>query len=318
MERLLGNERVRERLQAAFAADRLSHSYLISGPAGSGKHTLAKLLAAAMQCTEGSRRPCGTCLQCRKVFAGTHPDVITVDDPARKTVGVELIRKARADVYIRPNEGRRKIYVFPRAMDMNPSAQNALLKVIEEPPAYAAFLLLTEEAQRLLPTIRSRCVDLQMAPLSREVCVKALAEVFPDRDPQELRSAWQRSEGWYGRALTLLQANEGLAPETLRFARAFADRDRLAMTELLVPMERLKRDQLIPLLEQWVEVLAEAVSIRSGMQGSTEAALLIGRSRSVREILAVIQRLQQASELAQGNVSVGAICGALQIWLEAG
>ena len=318
MEGLLGNERIREALDAAFAADRLSHSYLISGPVGSGKRTLARILAAAMQCTAGSARPCGKCLQCRKVFAGTHPDVITVDDESRKTVGVELIRKARADVYIRPNEGRRKIYLFPRAADMNPSAQNALLKVIEEPPEYAAFLLLADSAQRMLPTIRSRCAGLQMAPLEERVCVEALARAFPDRDRLSLRSVWQRSEGWYGRALQLLREDQGLAPETLRFARAFSDRDRLAMTELLVPMERLKRDQAAELFDQWTQVLAEAASVRSGLPGSTEAARNLGKARTLREILAAAEKLRRAAELVRGNVSVGAVCGALQVWLENG
>ena len=151
MDALLGNARLRSALAAAFASDRLSHCYLLAGPEGSGKHTLARILAAAMECTAGGKRPCGVCLQCRKVLDNVHPDVITVDDPAKKTVTVELIRNARADVYIKPNEGRRKVYVIPRAMDMNPAAQNALLKVIEEPPDYAAFLLLTDAAERLLP-----------------------------------------------------------------------------------------------------------------------------------------------------------------------
>ena len=166
MDALLGNARLKSVLAAAFAADRFSHCYLLAGPEGSGKHTLARILAAAMECTAGAKRPCGVCLQCRKVLDGVHPDVITVDDPDKKTVTVELIRKARADVYIKPNEGRRKVYLIPRAADMNAAAQNALLKVIEEPPDYAAFLLLTDGAERLLPTIRSRSVPLLLTPLS--------------------------------------------------------------------------------------------------------------------------------------------------------
>ena len=317
MDRLLGNERLKQSLRAAFAADRLSHSYLITGPEGSGKRTLARILAAAMQCTEGSRRPCGKCLQCRKVFAGTHPDVITVDaDADKKLVTVDMVRRARSDVYIRPNEGRRKIYVFPRAMNMNPNAQNALLKVIEEPPEYAAFLLLTDSAERLLPTIRSRCAGLRMSPLTEEECLPALGEAFPERSREELRSAWLRAEGFYGRAAELLQAGEGLAPETQRFLDCFARRDRLGLTELLVAMEKMKRDRLIPLLQEWTEVLTNAVAVRSGRPGSTEAAARIGKQRSVREIMEAVRHLRRAGELAAGNVSVATICGCLQVWLE--
>ena len=340
MDRLLGNGRLMQSLSAAFAADRLSHCYLIAGPEGSGKRTLARFLAAAMQCTEGAGRPCGRCLQCRKVFANHHPDVIWVEElkragsagkaadakepkepkevkeAKRKTVGVELIRKTRADVYIRPNEGRRKVYIFPRAMDMTPPAQNALLKVIEEPPEYAAFLLLTDGAERVLPTIRSRGVLLQLSPLTEEECLPALAREFPDLDREALRTAWERADGYYGRAASLLRAGEGLAPETQTFADCFARRDRLGLTELLVRMEKLQRDQLIPLFEEWTEVLTGSVAVRSGLSGGTEAAVQIGRMRAVREIMEAVGHIRRASELAQGNANVGSICGALQIWLE--
>ena len=315
MDRLLGNERLKQGLSAALAADRLSHCFLIAGPQGSGKHTLAGILAAAMECTAASGRPCGVCADCRKVMAGTHPDVVTVDDTTRKTVGVELIRKARQDVYIRPNEGRRKVYVFPRAGDMNPNAQNALLKVIEEPPAYAAFLLLSESAERMLPTVRSRAACLQLSPLSEEVCLRELARRHPDRSAEALRDACLRSEGFLGRAELLLQSGQGLAPETLRFADCYARRDRMGLTELLVPMERLKRDQLAPLLQQWQELVSQALAVRSGMPGRTEAAERVGRGRTTYELAETLRRLEQASDLLSGNVSPGAVCGGLQVWL---
>lgn len=317
MDRLLGNQRLKQGLSAAFAADRISHSYLISGPAGSGKHTLAGILAAAMQCTAGSGRPCGVCLACRKVFDGVHPDVITVDDPEKKTVGVELIRKARADLYIRPNEGRRKIYFIPRANDMNPSAQNALLKVMEEPPEYGAFLLLSDSAEKLLPTIRSRCVCLQLAPLEQREALPALARACPGREREDLLAAWERSGGFLGGALDLLRASQGLRPQTQTFARCFAARDRLGLTELLVPLERKKRDELLELLQEWEALLAEALNVRAGVPGGSESAALLGKSRTARALITAADRLRQAMELLQGNVSPGAVCGALQVWLDA-
>ena len=316
MDALLGNARLRSALAAAFASDRLSHCYLLAGPEGSGKHTLARILAAAMECTAGGKRPCGVCLQCRKVLDNVHPDVITVDDPAKKTVTVELIRNARADVYIKPNEGRRKVYVIPRAMDMNPAAQNALLKVIEEPPDYAAFLLLTDGAERLLPTIRSRSVTLHLAPLTEAEGLDALAKRCPDKDAAARAAAWARSEGWLGQALRLLEEGESLAPETQRFAACFARRDKLGLTELLVPLERQKREQLVPLLQQWIELLSQALAVRAGQPGRWEAAERIGRGRTSAESLHALRRLQKAVDLLNGNVSPGAVCGALQVWLD--
>ena len=143
-EALLGNERLKDNLRRSIGRGRISHFYLISGPAGSGKRTLAKLLAAAILC-KGSEKPCGTCSACRKVFGSGHPDFITVDDPEKKTVTVGLVRQAREDMYILPNEADHKIYLFPRAQDMGIEGQNALLKVLEEPPGYGVFLLLTDK-----------------------------------------------------------------------------------------------------------------------------------------------------------------------------
>ena len=127
-ETLLGNERLKDNLTGSLRRGHISHFYLISGPAGSGRHTLAKLLAAAILCREPDA-PCLHCRVCRKVLDGNHPDFITVDDPEKKTVPVDLIRQARADIFVRPNESDHKIYLFPRAQDMGLPGQNALLKV---------------------------------------------------------------------------------------------------------------------------------------------------------------------------------------------
>ena len=129
MDALLGNEHIKENLARSLEKGHISHFYLISGPEGSGKRTLAKLLASAILC-QGKNKPCGCCTPCRKVREGLHPDFITVDDPEKKTVSVDLIRQARADIYVQPNESEHKIYLFPRAQDMGIPGQNALLKVL--------------------------------------------------------------------------------------------------------------------------------------------------------------------------------------------
>ena len=104
-----GNAGLKERLSAAFSGGRVSHCFLLCGPDGSGKHTLARILAAAMQCTGRGETPCGVCPACRKALSGQHPDVIYVNDPDHKQIAVDVIRRMRADVFIRPNEGRLKI-----------------------------------------------------------------------------------------------------------------------------------------------------------------------------------------------------------------
>ena len=167
---LAGNSRIKEQLSQREARRELSHAYIISGPAGSGRHTLARLLAAAMLCTApAGQRPCGRCGPCVKAAKGLHPDLSVIAGPGEgKPVTVDQIRSLRSDAYIRPNEGERKVYLLEDAGRMNPSAQNAMLKLLEEGPPYAAFLLITNSAGELLQTVRSRCETLALTPAREE------------------------------------------------------------------------------------------------------------------------------------------------------
>ena len=189
---LAGNQRIKEQLSLQEWGRGLSHAYMISGPAGAGKHTLARLLAAAMLCTGSGEKPCGRCGPCVKTAKGLHPDVILVDGPGEgKPITVDQVRQLRADAYIRPNEGERKVYLLERADQMNPSAQNAMLKLLEEGPPYAAFLLLAENAGGLLETVRSRCESLALGPA--EAPADGEAERERRQAAQELADALERA-----------------------------------------------------------------------------------------------------------------------------
>ena len=110
--------------------------------------------------------------------------------------------------------------------------------------------------------------------------------------------------------------HRGQGSAGVRFADCFARRDKLGLTELLVPLERRKREELIPLLTQWVEILSQALAVRAGQPGRWEAARQLGRSRTSAESLRALRSLRRAIELLQGNVSPGAVCGVLQVWLD--
>lgn len=167
---LAGNERLKDQLSRQERGRGLSHAYIISGPAGSGRHTLARKLAAAMLCTGLGEKPCGRCGPCQKVLRGVHPDVSAVAGPEEgKPIAVDQVRALRADAYIRPNEGERKVYLLEGADRMNAPAQNAMLKLLEEGPPYAAFLLIAGNAGGLLQTVRSRCEELVLAPAAEPV-----------------------------------------------------------------------------------------------------------------------------------------------------
>ena len=304
---LLGNSQLKENLSAARRKGRMSHFYLLSGPRGSGKHTLADLIAAAMLCREPDG-PCGVCKACRKALSHSHPDYITVDDPSKKTVPVDLIREARADIFVRPNEGEKKIYLFPRAQDMGIPGQNALLKVLEEPPSYGVFLLLADNPEKLLPTVRSRCVELKLRALPEELLRKTLSAEFPDAEPGRIAAAILRSGGYLGQARELLSGG-GLSENAGRFAAAYAAGDVFAMQQILTPMEKWKRDALIPQLQEWLELLEQALTVRAGLSAVTAEAAAIGAGRQPRELMRCCMALKKAMEYAQGNVSCAAVCG---------
>ncbi|NLF35184.1 MAG: DNA polymerase III subunit delta [Clostridiales bacterium] len=224
-----GNEAVRDRVARLLSGRGLSHAYIVSGPAGAGKRALADFLCRAYVCTGECTLPCGRCSGCRKAAAGIHPDV-TVAGGGAQRVSVHDARALRADAYIRPNEAPRKVYLFPEAQALSPQVQDVLLKLLEEGPRYAAFLLLAENEAALLPTIRSRCETLRL--------VKAEAPAA---------------------------GGAGDGAETL--AALLADADERALLEYAVSLEGMERPALTALLDDTAGLLLDALKRRAGDAG---------------------------------------------------
>lgn len=304
-EALLGNRQLKDNLISSLRKGRASHFYLISGPAGSGKHTLARLLAAALQC-EDPQAPCGVCAACRKVLSGSHPDFITVEDPEHKKVAVKIVREIRDDMFIRPNEGKKKIYLFPQELGIE--GQNALLKILEEPPSYGVFILLSENAEQVLTTVRSRCVELKLLPLEEGVLRRELSKRFPEQSSEAVSAAISRSGGFLGQAHELLAKDSGQAPQTEGFIRAFAEKNSLLLTTTLAGMEKWKRDQLLQELQQWLRILGEAQLCRAGIPAAGGAEQ-IASVRSGAELYTAIERVNKAIDYCLKNVSPAAVCG---------
>lgn len=296
----LGNRAIKERLSGAFRQGRVSHSYLLCGKVGSGRHTLALRMAAAMQCVGGDV-PCGQCKPCRKVFAGVHPDVIYVDDPDHRQISVDVIRKVCADVALKPNEGNRKIYIIHQPMTVE--AQNALLKTLEEPPAYAVFLLLMESEEQVLATIRSRCPILQLAPLSKGELIDALRTAFPGTSEQALSEAWEASGGYLGAALELLKS-EPIPAEARKIAESYAAKDFMGLLVTLVPLEKYKRETLISVLNSLIALLTGALTA----QNRADAGTLL-QTRTPAQVFAAICDIRHAADDLNANVGVGAVVG---------
>ena len=309
-ETLLGNQRLRDNLTQSISRGHISHFYLISGPRGSGRHTLAKLLAAAIICQKEDK-PCLSCNPCRKVMEGNHPDFITVEDPEHKTTAVKIVRQYREDMFIRPNESEYKVYLFPQ--ELGTEGQNALLKILEEPPSYGVFILLTDNPEKILPTVRSRCTELKLQAIPEKLLHRQLRQDFPEAPEEDLQAAISRSGGFLGPAREILGEGAEIPPQTIAFVKAFAARDGLGLTQALVPMEKWKRDQLVEVLNSWLEIVESALSARTGNRPVSALARELAASRGNAELMNATRHLKKCIEYALSNVSPAAVSNYL-LW----
>lgn len=173
---ILGHENIKQHLSAAVASGKPSHAYIFTGEEGSGRKTMADSFSAALCCTSDGDKPCGMCMSCMQADSHNHPDIIRVTHE-KSRIGVDDIRRSVIDdIVIKPFSSPFKIYIIDEAERMTEQAQNALLKTLEEPPAYAVIILITTNTGSFLQTILSRCVTLQFKPLDNKVISKYLIE----------------------------------------------------------------------------------------------------------------------------------------------
>ena len=182
---IIGHEQIIEHLQNAIGMDKVSHAYIINGPDKSGKMMLAEAFAMALQCEKHGKEACMECHSCRQALGHNQPDIIYVNHEKPNTISVDDIRtQVNNDIDVKPYSSEHKIYIIDEAEKMNQQAQNALLKTIEEPPAYAIIMLLTTNADTFLPTILSRCVTLNIKVVPDEKIKKFLMEKYQIPDYQ--------------------------------------------------------------------------------------------------------------------------------------
>jgi DNA polymerase-3 subunit delta' len=295
-------------LKARLSAGRLSHCYILEGPAGSGKKTLAKIMAASLVCQSSGEKPCGVCPACHKALVSGHPDIITVDSDTA-TVPIRVIRQMQADAYVRPNEAEKKIYMLPRANAMQPPAQNALLKLLEEPPSYCVFFLLTDSGDKLLETVRSRAVTLTLAPLSQQDLLTALKEKAPGRTQEEYLRAYDRSGGYLGQAMTILDTPDTpIDHQAQELLEAFSAGDEVELLCALVPLEKYKRQDLLELLSQVHRTLVRAMDPGSLKTGVAQS---LCQKCTPAQLYTAALSVSEAMTLLQSNVSAGHAVGSL-------
>ena len=277
---LAGNAQIKAQL--AHREGDLAHTYIVAGPAGSGRHTLAAQMAAALVCSaQPQLRPCGRCSHCRKAAGGIHPDITVIAGSGGKPITVDQVRALRTDAYVRPNEAERKVYLLERADRMNASAQNAMLKLLEDGPAYAVFFLLAENGSALLPTVRSRCEPLELAPVSPAQAEEWLAKAFPGRTAEEIRRAALECQGILGRAAALLeggQEEDGLEETARSLSAALEGEDELALFEATQALDKLSREELTAVLDRTL------IQIGARLPGSQRPRRLLAAAELLRRL----------------------------------
>lgn len=303
----VGNEAAKRTIETAIDSGRLPHALLIEGPHGSGRKTLAKQIAKAAVCT-ASDKPCGVCSQCIKADAG-HPDItILQGDGSAKSLKVDIIRDLREQAAIVPNEAVRKVAIIADAGCMNVQAQNALLKILEEPPSYMLFILTAESRTQFLPTIQSRCVSISLLGVTEQEALPVLRQRLPDLSDSDLIARHRLFSGCIGAVLD--SVGDDVFAQTVelitRVAKAITAPFELELMQATGPLEKDKplTDALLSGLRLVVRdalVLSAGGTVTVGV--SPETSRQLGRTLKERQLMAILAVIDELVEARKRNMN---------------
>ena len=248
---IIGHHNIIKQLHNAVISERVAGAYLFTGEKGVGKETVANYFANLILCEgiDTEQTPCGTCRACRKIKNGNHPDLHFIR-PDGAQIKIDQIREMQQRIYFQPLEGIRKIYILANTERLHEAAANAILKTLEEPPAATTLILLTENIETMIPTIRSRCQILPFYPLHAEQLTIELVEKF-SIDEDTASAVAILSNGLVGKAITLIEndmTGSQIVPEIL------SETDHMAAFRIAEEIEK-NQDSLDELLSWYRDLL---------------------------------------------------------------
>lgn len=313
---IIGQDQIKEHMKNAIASGKISHAYIINGEQFSGKEFIAKVFAMALQCEErgkegGAEVPCQKCHSCRQALSDNQPDIIKVTHEKPNTIGVDDVRlQICGDVGIKPYSSPHKVYIMNEAEKMTVQAQNALLKTLEEPPEYVVIMLLTTNVNALLPTILSRCVVLNVKPVSDHLIKKYLMTELQITDYKaDVCVAFARGNLGKARQLAFSEGFENMKNEALSILKYVQD---MELSEMVAAANQIKeykldRNDLIDIMTVWYRdvLLFKATNDMNHLVFREEGSALraVARRSSYEGIEAVLEALEKAKKRLDANVN---------------
>ena len=303
---LAGNARVKDAVTSMISLRRIPHAILIDGDKGTGRHTLARYIAQAAVCGKDNA-PCGECRSCRVAKSGAHPDITFISpEEGKKFINVGQIRTLRAEAFVKPHMSKRRAFVINTAEVMNESAQNAFLKVLEEPPEGVIFILVSLSASELLETVVSRCTRLSLVPPDIDTAIRYISE-NTDYGRELIAAAAEETGGNIGAALGILSDGGGEKSDTVeKFIDYMLAGDQGKMLALTADIEKSRIDSEI-FIKELKAGLARRIR-KIGMTGDT-AAKLSEFYYSLSEFEASL-----ATNINLGLLFCAAVCRAAEIY----
>lgn len=308
---IVGQEQIKEHLQGAISAGKISHAYILNGEKSSGKEFIARVFAMALQCEAGGNNPCQECHSCRQALSDNQPDIIHVTHEKPNTISVDDIRaQVNNDVAIKPYSSRYKVYILNEAEKMTTQAQNAILKTLEEPPEYAVIILLTTNVNALLPTILSRCVVLNMKPVADDVVRKFLMSQMQVPDYKaEVCVAFARGNVGKAKALASSEDFENVKTEALSLLKYIQDMELYEIVSAIKKINEYKLEisDYLDIIAIWYRdvLLFKATNDINHLifrEEITAIRKVAGRS-SYEGIEEVIDALDKAKKRLEANVN---------------
>lgn len=249
----LGNQKAKKTLYKMKQSGRFPHAILLCGEKGLGKKTFARLVAQTFLC-ESENAPCNACETCHKIESKNHVDIEQISEFTRpNSFPVDKVREIKKTAYLSPNEAKVRVFILANADCMGVQAQNALLKIIEEPPQTAMFILTAQNREKMLETVRSRCVSIPIMPVEETVAKDFVKKLYPDNELVDMLS--QTFSGNIGAIIEAVSDKDSV--EQINYAheiiKSLVQGDEY---KTLVLLSKLKKDKMLPIFEKVTAILS--------------------------------------------------------------